>query len=88
MKEEYLLARIQRVLAEKGSELGIDVLHRSGEYVLTGDVESDERRREAMRLVREYVPEARVRNEIRVARVTKPVEAEELEPRVPDGSGR
>lgn len=85
MKEEYLLAKIQRVLAEAGSELGIDAIHRGEDYVLIGDVESESRRQEAARLVNEYVPEARVRNDIRVTKVTKPVEVEELEPRISSG---
>jgi hypothetical protein len=85
MKEEYLLAKIQRVLAEDGSELGIDAIHRGDEYVLIGEVESEQRRLMAARLVNEHVPEARVRNDIRVAKVTKPVEVEELEPRISSG---
>ena len=88
-EEEYLLARIQRVLSELGSELGIDVLHRQDVFVLTGDVESEQRRREVEQLVHEHVPDARVRNEIKVTRMTRPAEIEELEPRVPmEGGGR
>lgn len=87
MKDEYLLARIQRVLAEHGSELGIDVARRDEEFVLTGDVESEVRCREVEQIIAEHVPEARVRNEIRVTRVTEPADAEELAPRVPMNGG-
>jgi len=87
VKDEYLLARLQRVLAEDGSELGIDVARRDEEFVLTGEVESDQRRLEVERRVAEHVPEARVRNEIRVTRVTVPAEAERLAPRVPVNGG-
>jgi hypothetical protein len=87
MKDEYLLAKLQRVLAEDGSELGIDVARRDEEFVLTGEVESEQRRIEVERRVSGEVPEVRVRNEIRVTRVTKPEEAEELSPRVPVNGG-
>lgn len=87
MKEEYLLAKLQRVLAEEGSELGIDVARHGEEFVLTGEVESDQRRIEVERRVAQHVPEVRVRNEIRVTRVVKPADAEELTPRVPVNGG-
>jgi hypothetical protein len=87
MKDEYLLARLQRVLAEDGSELGIDVARHDEEYVLTGEVESEQRRLDVERRVAEHVPEVRVRNEIRITRVTKPVEPEQLAPRVPVNGG-
>jgi hypothetical protein len=87
MKDEYLLARLQRVLAEDGSELGIDVVRHDEDYVLTGEVESEQRRLDVERRVAEHVPEARVRNEIRITRVNKPVEPELLAPRVPVNGG-
>jgi hypothetical protein len=87
MKDEYLLAKLQRVLAEHGSELGIDVARRDEEFVLTGEVESEQRRVEVERRVADHVPEVRVRNEIRITRVTKPAEAELLAPRVPANGG-
>jgi hypothetical protein len=87
MKDEYLLAHIQRVLAEHGSELGVDVARRDEEFVLTGDVESEQRRQEVERIVAEHVPQARVRNEIRITRVGTPDDAELLSARVPVNGG-
>jgi hypothetical protein len=87
VKDEYLLARLQRVLAEDSSELGIDVARRDEEFVLTGEVESEQRRLEVEQRVAGHVPEVRVRNEIRVTRVTAPAEAEEISPRVPVNGG-
>lgn len=87
MKDEYLLAKIHRALAEDDSELGIDIARRDEEFVLTGAVESEQRRLEIEQHVVQLVPEAHVRNEIRVTRVTAPAEAEQLAPRVPVNGG-
>jgi hypothetical protein len=76
MKEEYMMARVQRVLAEDDSELGIDVVRRGDHYVLIGEVESEDRRQEVAAKVAEHMPELEVRNEIMVTRVTKPVDHE------------
>ena len=86
MREEYLLAKLQRVLAEDGCELGIDVVRRDDVYILTGEVESEHRRREVEARVAEHLPELRVRNEITVTRMTKPGEPELLAPASREGT--
>jgi hypothetical protein len=85
MKEEYMMARLQRVLAEDDSELGIDMVRRGDHYVLIGEVESEERRQEVADKVAEHLPELEVRNEIMVTRFTKPVDHEMVSRAVREG---
>ena len=78
MHDEYLLAQVQRLLAEDGAELGIDAVRRDDVLVLRGEVESEQRCREVEARVAERFPDLKIRNELTVPRVHKPVEAEEL----------
>jgi hypothetical protein len=78
MKDEYLLAQVQRMLAEDGGELGIDVVRREDVLVLRGEVESEQRRREVERRVADAFPELKTRNELTIPHVYKPMESEEL----------
>ncbi|NUR71565.1 MAG: hypothetical protein HOU81_12160 [Hamadaea sp.] len=78
MKDEYLLAQVQRLLAEDGGELGIDALRRDDTLVLRGEVESADRCREVERRVADAFPELTILNELTVPRVHKPQESEEL----------
>jgi hypothetical protein len=86
MRDEYLLARLQRVLAEDSSELGIAVVRRDDHYILTGEVESEQRRLDVQARVAEHFPELSVRNELMVTRVTKPGEPELLAPAIREGN--
>ncbi len=78
MKDEYLLAQVQRLLAEDSGELGIDAMRRDDVLVLRGEVESQERCREVERRVADAFPELKIRNELTVPHVHKPVEPEQL----------
>jgi len=78
MKDEYLLAQVQRLLAEDEGELGIDAVRRDDVLVLRGEVESKERCREVERRVAEAFPDLAIRNELTVPYVHKPQEPEEL----------
>jgi hypothetical protein len=78
MKDEYLLAQVQRLLAEDGAELGIEAIRREDVLVLRGEVESEQRRREVEQRVADAFPEVKTRNELSIPHVYKPVEAEEL----------
>ncbi|NUT32629.1 MAG: hypothetical protein HOV79_06085 [Hamadaea sp.] len=78
MKDEYLLAQLQRLLAEDGAELGIEAVRRDDVIVLRGEVESEQRRSEAERRVADAFPELKVRNELTIPHVHKPVESEQL----------
>lgn len=86
MRDEYLMAKLQRVLAEDSSELGIHVVRRDDHYVLTGEVETEQRKREVQARVAEHFPELSVRNEIMVTRMTRPGEPELMAPAVQEGN--
>ncbi|MGV9835772.1 BON domain-containing protein [Nocardia niigatensis] len=64
----YDTAHVHRALAEdpRTSELGVQVYLRAGTVVLTGAVATEERRRQVELVVREQLPESRIRNEVRV----------------------
>ncbi|MEV6966219.1 hypothetical protein AB0M47_13975 [Hamadaea sp. NPDC051192] len=87
MKDEYLLAQVQRLLAEDGGELGIDAVRHDDLLVLRGEVESELRCREVELRIAEAFPELTIRNELSVPRVHKPQEPEELTGRPPAGAG-
>jgi hypothetical protein len=88
VKDEYLMAKLHRVLSEDGSELGIEAIRRNDAIVVRGEVETEERRRAVEAKVREQCPEFKVHNEITVSRVTKPVEPETLLARDAGGGDR
>lgn len=71
---------MQRLLAEDGdiSEQGIEITRRDGIIVLSGEVESEERRAAISRQVSSRFPDRQIRNDICITRVGKPAEAEEL----------
>jgi hypothetical protein len=78
--DEYVEAEVQRLLTEEVSlaEQGITVLRREHRLVLSGEVNSAERRDEVLRLVREHFPDVEVQADIGVTRKQAPGEAEEL----------
>ena len=73
-----MLAQVQRLLAEDGGELGIDVVRRDDVLVLRGEVESEQRRQEVEQRVADAFPELKTRNELTIPHVHKPMESEEL----------
>jgi osmotically-inducible protein OsmY len=77
---DYADASVQRALAEDDgiAELGIDLESRAGTEVLTGQVESQERRAEIEARVRRMMPDRHLVNEIVVAGTTPPPGSEEL----------
>lgn len=77
---EYAEAQIQRLLAEDTAvaEQGITVVRREHALVLTGEVETPERRDQIMRLLAQRFPGLAVRCDIGITRAEPPVEAEEL----------
>jgi hypothetical protein len=78
MRDEYIEAQLQRILAEESAELGIDAFRRDDVIIVRGEVESEQRRQAVERRVTEHFPDLVVRNEITIIRVTKPAEAEQL----------
>ncbi|MDG4767382.1 hypothetical protein O7632_25305 [Solwaraspora sp. WMMD406] len=78
--DEYAEAAVQRLLSEHAAvaEQGITVVRREHELVLRGEVESDHRRDEIVRLVAERFPDVRLSSDIGVIRAQAPSEAEEL----------
>jgi hypothetical protein len=77
---EYVEAAVARLLTEDGhtTTQGLDVIRRNDMLILRGEVESEHRRDEIMRLVGERFPHLRVHNDIGVTRTNAPTEAEEL----------
>jgi len=76
----YDEAAVQRLLTEDASlaEQGIDVTRREGAIVLTGSVESEERRTHVAERVAECLPGDEVRNDIVVVPVQPPAEPEAI----------
>ncbi|WP_230329856.1 BON domain-containing protein [Nocardia aurantiaca] len=77
---QYDTAHVHRALAEdpRTAELGVQVRLRAGTVVLTGAVTTEERRRQVELVVREHLPESRIRNEVRVIPPQKPGTVETL----------
>jgi hypothetical protein len=77
---EYTEAAVQRLLSEDGTvaDQGIEVVRRENLLVLRGEVESQHRRDEIVRLVTERFPQLRVHDDIGVTRAHPPAEPEEL----------
>jgi osmotically-inducible protein OsmY len=80
MSTQWDEAGLQRMLAEDDhfAELGVDVVRGDGTAVLTGRVESPQRREEIARRVAECLPGVQLRNDIVVVPVARPAEAEDL----------
>ncbi len=78
--DEYTEAEIQRVLTEDVdiAEQGITVTRRPDALILCGEVESEHRRDEVVRKVRELVPGVEISCDIGIVRAQAPSEVEEL----------
>lgn len=78
--DEYTEAEIQRVLTEDVdiAEQGITVIRHGETLILSGEVESEHRRDEIVRRVKELVPGVPVCCDIGIIRAQAPSEAEEL----------
>ena len=78
--DEYLEARIQRLLTESGkiAEQGITIQRRDNLVVLGGEVESPERRDEICRQISANFPEVEVSCDIGITRAQAPNEVEEI----------
>jgi osmotically-inducible protein OsmY len=76
----YDEAALQRLLTEDAdlAEQGIEVTRREGVVVLTGCVETEERRAQVAERVAECLPGDEVRNDIVVVPVQPPTEPEAL----------
>ncbi len=78
--DEYMEAEIQRLLTEDVdiSEQGITVVRREHSLILCGEVESEHRRDEIVKRVRQLVPGVPVSCDIGIIRAQAPSEVEEL----------
>jgi hypothetical protein len=78
--DEYLEARIQRLLTESGriAEQGITIQRRDNQVVLGGEVESPERRDEIYRQISAHFPEVEISCDIGITRTQAPNEVEEI----------
>ncbi|MBM7080350.1 MULTISPECIES: hypothetical protein [Micromonospora] len=78
--DAYVEAEIQRLLTEDPdvAEQGITVVRREPGLVLTGEVESPQRRAEILRRVAERFPDEAITSDIGVIRTQAPVQVEEL----------
>lgn len=76
----YTEAEVQRLLAEhpETAEQGITVVQRDRALVLCGEVESEHRRDEILRLVTEHLPGIAVTSDIAITRTHPPAQAEDL----------
>ena len=78
--DEYTEAEVQRLLTEHPSlgEQGIALSRRKHCLVLSGEVESPQRRDEIERLVNQALPDVEVCFDIGITRAAAPTEHEEL----------
>jgi hypothetical protein len=78
--DEYLEAAVQRLLVEHHAlaEQGLTVRCREQRLTLHGEVESQRRRTEILRLVRQHFPDVEVHADIGVTRARPPDGAEDL----------
>ena len=78
--DDYTEATVQRLLTEHPSlgEQGITLIRREHWLVLSGEVESPERRTEIERLVAAALPDIEVRCDLGVIRASAPTEYEDL----------
>ncbi|MDI6101977.1 hypothetical protein QLQ12_25490 [Actinoplanes sp. NEAU-A12] len=79
-KQIDLEAEIQRLLTEHDSvaEQGITVHRRENQVVLSGEVESGQRRDEICRQVTSHFPEIEITCDIGITRAQAPSEVEEI----------
>jgi hypothetical protein len=77
---QYLVARLSRALAEdpRTAELGVHVTVRGGHVHLTGQVTCAERKAELDRVVCEHVSDELLHNDVLVADMREPTDAEEI----------
>jgi hypothetical protein len=78
--DEYTEAAVHRLLTEHPhlGEQGITMTRREHRLVLSGEVESQQRRDEICRLVTEALPDVEISCDIGVVRAAAPTEFEEL----------
>lgn len=78
--DEYVEAAVQRLLTEDGhtAEQGLCVSRREHAIVLSGEVESAQRRDDILRLIAANFPGVPVLADIGVTRAAPPAEVEEL----------
>jgi hypothetical protein len=78
--DEYVEAEIQRLLAEDGkvAEQGITVHCREHTLVLSGEVESAQRRQEICQQITAHFPDVEIACDIGVVRTQAPTEVEEI----------
>ena len=78
--DEYLEADIQRLLTEDGrvAEQGITVQRRENRLVLSGEVESPERRDEICRQITAHFPDVEITCDIGLTRTSVPADVEEI----------
>jgi hypothetical protein len=78
--QQYLAARLRRALAEdpRTSELGVRVIVRGEQVLISGDVASEQRREELATVLAEVAPELHVYNDVRVVAAGEPTRTEEL----------
>jgi len=78
--DEYLEARIQRLLTEDATiaEQGITVQRREQIVVLGGEVESAQRRDEICRQINTHFPDVEIACDIGIVRAQAPTEVEEI----------
>jgi hypothetical protein len=79
--DEYVEAAAQRLLAEDASvaQQGITMTRRKDTLVLSGEVESPQRRDEMVRRLRAAFPDVRLLVDIGVTSTEEPTGAEELD---------
>jgi hypothetical protein len=78
--DDYLEAEIQRLLAEDGAvaEQGITVQRREHTLILSGEVESPQRRDEICRRITSRFPDVAIACDIGIVRAQAPTEVEEI----------
>ena len=76
--DDYVIARVQEALATELHELDVTVTLTPAGAFLTGTVTTKERCRDIETLVRRELPDADVHNDVSVASLSEPDEAEEL----------
>ena len=78
--DEYLEAEIQRLLTENAAiaEQGITIQRRENAVVLSGEVESTQRRDEICRQITSRFPEVEITCDIGITRAQAPTEVEEI----------
>ncbi|GIF15368.1 hypothetical protein [Actinoplanes teichomyceticus] len=79
-KQIDLEAEIQRLLAEDDriAEQGVNVQRRESVLVLTGEVESAQRRDEICRQIHAHYPDLEIACDIGITRIQAPDEVEEI----------